>query len=141
MLSVAALAAAEIPRIEITICDDKACARRAVESYKMFQNMRNADSHPQMIAARSRQISELQSDAAGVVAQTEQGPIEIRRYSEPVAYLESVEQHREHQELDAALDRAIWALDLARAMADLKAGKFKRWDQVSATLRARYPKP
>ena len=42
---------------------------------------------------RSRQISELQSDAAGVVAQAEQGPVEIRRYSEPVAYLESVDQH------------------------------------------------
>lgn len=91
--------------------------------------------------ARSRQISELQSDAAGVVAETEHGPVEIRRYSEPVAYVESVDQHREHQELDAALDRAIWALDLARAMGDVKEGKFERWERVAATLRARYPKP
>lgn len=91
--------------------------------------------------ARSRQISELQSDAPGVVAQTRQGPVEIRRYSEPVAYLESVDQYREHQELDAALNRAIWALDLARAMGNVKEGNFKRWEKVAATLRARYPKP
>ena len=91
--------------------------------------------------ARSRQISELQSDAPGVVAQAQQGPIEIRRYSKPVAYLESVAQHREHQELDAALNRAIWALDLARAMGNVKEGNFRRWEQVAATLRARYPKP
>jgi antitoxin (DNA-binding transcriptional repressor) of toxin-antitoxin stability system len=90
---------------------------------------------------RSRQISELQSDAAGVVAQAEHGPVEIRRYSEPVAYIESVRQHREHQELDAALNRAIWALDLARAMGDVKDGNFERWEKVAATLRTRYPKP
>ncbi len=90
---------------------------------------------------RSRQISELQSDAAGVVAEAEQGPVEIRRYSEPVAYIESVNQHREHQELDAALNRAIWAVDLARAMGDVKEGNFERWEKVAATLRARYPKP
>jgi hypothetical protein len=90
---------------------------------------------------QSRQISELQSDAAGVVAQAEKGPVEIRRYSEPVAYIESVDQHREHQELDAALNRAIWALDLARAMGDVKEGNFERWEKVAATLRARYPKP
>lgn len=92
-------------------------------------------------AARSRQISELQSDAPGVVAQAQQGPIEIRRYSKPVAYLESVDQHREHQALDAALNRAIWALDLARAMGNVKEGNFSRWEQVAATLRARYRKP
>ena len=92
-------------------------------------------------SARSRQISELQSDAAGVVAQAEQGPVEIRRYSEPVAYIESVDHHREHQELDAALNRAIWALDLARAMGDVKEGNFERWEKVAAELRTRYPKP
>ena len=90
---------------------------------------------------RSRQISELQSDAAGVVAQAEQGAVEIRRYSEPVAYIESVDQHREHQQMDAALNRAIWALDLARAMGDVKEGNFERWEKVAATLRTRYPKP
>lgn len=89
-------------------------------------------------APQTRQISELQSDAAGVVAQTERGPIEIRRYSEPVAYLESVDQHREHQELDAALDRAIWALDVARALRNVEEGRVKRWAEVAAMLRARY---
>jgi hypothetical protein len=55
--------------------------------------------------------------------------VEIRRYSEPVAYIESVDQHREHQELDAALNRAIWALDLARAMGDVNEGNFERWEK------------
>ncbi len=94
-----------------------------------------------MESRRSRQISELQSDAAGVVPEAERGPVEIRRYSEPVAYIESVDQHREHQELDAALNRAIWALDLARAMRDVNEGNFERWDDVAATLRTRYPRP
>lgn len=86
-----------------------------------------------------RQMSELQTDAAGVVARAAKGPVEIRRYREPVAYVESVEQHREHQELDAALDRAIWALDIARAMRNVRDGRFKRLSQVTAMLRARYP--
>lgn len=87
---------------------------------------------------QTRQISELQADAAGVVAETERGAVEIRRYSEPVAYLESVAQHREHQELDAALDRAIWALDLAKALRNVTEGRFKRWAEVAAMLRDRY---
>ena len=107
----------------------------------MFQNMRDAQHPLTTEAARSRQISELQSDAAGVVAQAQRAPVEIRRYSKPVAYIESVDQHREHQELDAALNRAIWALDLARAMGNVREGNFRRWEDVAATLRARYPKP
>lgn len=90
-------------------------------------------------SVRVRQMNELQTDAAGVVAQAEDGPVEIRRYSEPVAYIESVEQHREHQELDAALNRAIWALDVARALRNVSEGKFKRWGEVAAMLKARYP--
>lgn len=42
---------------------------------------------------------------------------------------------------EAALNRAIWALDLARALGDVNEGNFERWEQVAATLRARYPKP
>ena len=86
-----------------------------------------------------RQMGDLQTDAAGVVAQAEGSPVEIRRYSEPVAYVESVEQHREHQELDAALNRAIWALDGARALRNVSEGKVKRWGEVAAMLKARYP--
>lgn len=89
--------------------------------------------------AQVRQMSELQTDAAGAVAKAAKGPVEIRRYREPVAYLESVEQHREHEELDAALDRAIWALDIAKAMRNVREGKFKRLTEVAAILRARYP--
>lgn len=91
--------------------------------------------------ARVRQMSELQTDAAGVVAETAQGAVEIRRYSEPVAYLESVEQHREHIALDDALNRAIWAVDLARALRDVDEGKLKEWDEVAAVLRARFQNP
>lgn len=88
---------------------------------------------------RTRQISELQNDAPGVVAEAEHGPVEIRRYRKPVAYIESVEQHREHEELDAALNRAIWALDLERALRNVREGQYKRWSEVAAKLRARYP--
>jgi hypothetical protein len=45
------------------------------------------------------------------------------------------------QELDAALNRAIWALDLAKAMGDVREGNYERWERVAAQLRARYPKP
>ena len=85
-----------------------------------------------------RRMSDLQTDAAGVVADAKRGPIEIRRYSEPVAYIESVAQHREHVALDAALNRAIWAVDIARAMRNVSEGKFKEWGEVAAMLRARY---
>jgi hypothetical protein len=44
-------------------------------------------------------------------------------------------------ELDVALSRAIWALDLAEAIRDVTEGNFERWERVAATLRARYPKP
>lgn len=88
---------------------------------------------------QTRQISELQGDAPGVVAQAEHGPVEIRRYGKPVAYLESVARHREHEELDAALNRAIWALDLERALRNVSEGRYKRWREVAASLRARYP--
>jgi hypothetical protein len=47
----------------------------------------------------------------------------------------------EEEELEAALDHAVWALDLARAMENVTEGKFKRWERVAAALRARYPKP
>ncbi len=90
-------------------------------------------------ARRTRRISELQSDARGVVAEAEHGPVEIRRYGKPVAYVESVEQHREHEDLDAALDRAIWALDLERALRNVSERRYKRWREVAVKLRARYP--
>ena len=91
-------------------------------------------------AARYRQISELRSNAAGVVAQARHGPVEIRRYNEPVAYLESVDEHRKHQQLDAAFNRAVWALDLARAIGNVAEGNFTRWETVATTLRTRYTK-
>jgi hypothetical protein len=52
-----------------------------------------------------------------------------------------MDQHLERQESDAALNRAIWALDLARAIADVNEGNFARWEDVAAALRSRYPKP
>ena len=53
----------------------------------------------------------------------------------------NMDQHSERQELDAALNRAIWALDLARAVGDVNEANFTRWEEVAATLRTRYPKP
>ncbi len=55
--------------------------------------------------------------------------------------IESAGQHCENQELDSARNRAIWALDLARAMGDVKEGNLERWEEVAVTLRTRYPKP
>ncbi len=85
-----------------------------------------------------RQMSDLQTDAASVVAEAEKGSVEIRRYSRPVAYIESVEQHRENLALRAAFNRTLWAVDLARALRNVSEGKFKEWGGVAAILRARY---
>lgn len=85
-----------------------------------------------------KQMSDLQTDASSVVAEAERGSIEIRRYSQPVAYIESVEQHRENVELRSALNRAIWAVDLARALRNVREGKFREWDEAAALLKKRY---
>lgn len=88
---------------------------------------------------RSRPISELQDDAPSVVRQAqEQGAIEITRYGEPVAFIESPDEHRRHEELDSALERAIWALDIQRALRNAKAGRYSDWDVVAARLRDRF---
>ena len=86
-----------------------------------------------------RQISELQTDAARVVAEADKASVEIRRYSKPVAYIEGVEQHREDLELRAAFNRTLWGVDLARALRNVSEGKLKEWGEVAAVLRARYP--
>lgn len=85
-----------------------------------------------------RQISELQTDAARVVAEAENASVEVRRYSKPVAYIEGVEQHREDLQLRAAFNRTLWGVDLARALRNVSEGKFKEWADVAADLRARY---
>ena len=90
-------------------------------------------------APHARQISELQSAAPEVFAEAANGAVEIRRYSEPIGYVESVEEHREHQEMDAALNRTIWALDLQKALRNVSEGRYKQWGEVAAKLRARYP--
>ena len=85
-----------------------------------------------------RQMGDLQTDAAGVVAQAEGSPRDppLQRAG---GVRRGVEQHREHQELDAALNRAIWALDVTRALRNVSEGKVKRWGEVAAMLKARYP--
>ncbi|MDP9266525.1 MAG: type II toxin-antitoxin system Phd/YefM family antitoxin [Chloroflexota bacterium] len=87
----------------------------------------------------SRQINELQRDAPDIVKQAERGPVAITRYGKTVAVLESPEQHRRHHELDEALERAIWSIDIQRGMADLRKGRTVPWDEAIAHLRRRFP--
>lgn len=88
---------------------------------------------------RSRQVSELQKAAPEIFADAATGAVEIRRYQAAIGYIESVEDHREHEALTAAFRRAIWALDLRQALADVQEGTSEPWDRVAARLRARYP--
>lgn len=90
-------------------------------------------------APKARQVSELQKDAPQIFAEAVRGPVEIRRYSDPIGYIESVEDHHEHEAMYAALNSAIWALDLERALRNLSEGKYKQWEAIAAKLRERYP--
>jgi hypothetical protein len=88
---------------------------------------------------RSRQVSELQKSAPEIFADAAKGAVEIRRYQAAIGYIESVEDHREHEALAAGLRRAVWALDLQQALANVSEGTYEPWDAVTAKLRARYP--
>lgn len=88
---------------------------------------------------RSRSITELQRDAPGIVKEaTRRGEVEITRYGETMAYVVSPEERRRLRETERALNRAIWARDLKRAMEDWEAGNVVSWEEVEAELRARF---
>lgn len=85
---------------------------------------------------RSRSISELQRDAPGILRQaTKQGEIEITRYGETMGYVVSPHERDRMREAERALDRAIWAVDLKRAMDDWEAGNVVEWEELEAGLR------
>lgn len=88
---------------------------------------------------RSRSISELQRDAPGVVREaTKRGEVEITRYGETMAYVVSPHERDRLREAEHALNRAIWAIDLKRAMEDWKAGNVVEWAEFEKELRTRF---
>jgi prevent-host-death family protein len=95
--------------------------------------------HTERGRAKARPISELQRDAPEIVREaSERGEVAITRYGETVAYVISPEERERAQEIERALDRAIWAIDLKRAMEALKAGDVVDWEDAAAELRARF---
>ena len=87
-----------------------------------------------------RQVSDLQSKAAAIVAEAKKHPVELRRYGETVAYMVSPEQHRRSRELDEAAQRALWAFAIQRGLKSLEQGRVTVWDAATAgRLRAMFP--
>ncbi len=84
---------------------------------------------------RVYQMRDLQSRAPTVVRETATGAVEIRRFTETVAYLESPQAHRRHEALDRAAARALVAFDVERALRDAEADKTSEWDEVVERLR------
>lgn len=80
-------------------------------------------------AAAVRQVSELQSRGADIVAEAKKHPVELRRYSETVAYVVSPEQHQRHEQLEEAARRALWAFVIARGLKSLEEGRVATWDE------------
>jgi len=87
-----------------------------------------------------RQVSDLQSKGADIVAEAKKHPVELRRYSETVAYVISPEQHKRSTQLDEAAQRALWAFAIQRALKSLEEGRVTVWDEATADrLRAMFP--
>lgn len=93
-------------------------------------NMRTA-----VRGTRVYQMRDLQSRAPAAVRGTATGAVEIRRFTETVAYLESPEEHRRHEALDRAAARALVAFDVERALRDAAADRTSEWDEVVERLR------
>lgn len=87
-----------------------------------------------------RQVSDLQSKGPALVAEAKKHPVELRRYSETVAYLISPEEHRRARQLDEAAQRALWAFAIQRGLKSLEEGRVTVWDAATADrLRAMFP--
>lgn len=87
-----------------------------------------------------RQVSDLQSKGADIVAEARKHPIELRRYSETVAYVVSPEQHERYKQLEEAARRALWAFAIQRGRRSLEEGRVTVWDEAAAArLRAMFP--
>lgn len=87
-----------------------------------------------------RQVSDLQSNGADVIAEAKKHPVELRRYSETVAYVVSPERHERYQQLEEAAQRALWGFVIARGLKSLEEGRVTVWDEATAArLRAMFP--
>ena len=87
-----------------------------------------------------RQVSELQSKGSDIVAEAKKHPVELRRYSETVAYVVSPEQHQRSRQLEEAAQRALWAFAIQRGLKSLEEGRVTVWDEAAAArLRAMFP--
>ncbi len=90
---------------------------------------------PEAVAVR--QVSDLQSSGADIVAEAKRHPVELRRYSETVAFVVSPERHARLQQLEEAAQRALWGFLIARGLKSLDEGRVNTWDEATATrLRA-----
>ena len=91
-------------------------------------------------AVAIRQVSELQSKGADIVAEAKKHPVELRRYSETVAYVVSPKQHERYKQLEEAARRALWAFAIQRGLKSLEEGRVIVWDEAAAArLRAMFP--
>ena len=87
-----------------------------------------------------RQVSDLQSKGPAIVAEARKHPVELRRYSETVAYVVSPEQHKRSRQLEEAAQRALWAFAIQRGLKSLEEGRVTAWDEAAAArLRAMFP--
>lgn len=88
-------------------------------------------------AARSRPVSELQTRGPSLIREAQKnGSLALTRYGQTVAYLISPSTRERQEELERAANRAIWAIDLHRAMRDLRLGAVREWDEIYAELRS-----
>jgi hypothetical protein len=99
---------------------------------------KNVKKHSVAEGAMVRQVSELQSKGADIVAEANGRPVELRRYGDVV----SPEQHERYRELEEAARRALWAFAIARGLKSLGEGRVTPWDEATAArLRERFPGP
>lgn len=79
-----------------------------------------------------RQVSELQTKGPDIVAEAKKHPVELRRYSETVAFVVSPERHARLQQLEEAARNALWGFIIARGLKSLEEGRVTVWDPATA---------
>lgn len=82
-------------------------------------------------AVEIRQVSDLQSKGADIVAEAKKHPVELRRYGETVAYVVSPERHARLRQLEEAAQRAYWGFVIARGLKSLEEGRVTVWDEAT----------
>ncbi|MDE3193471.1 MAG: hypothetical protein KGN00_07285 [Chloroflexota bacterium] len=76
-----------------------------------------------------RQVSELQSSGAEIVAEARKRDVELRRYGETVAFVVSPAAHARAKQLEEAARRAYWGFVIARGLKSLEEGRVATWDE------------